>query len=117
MSRYGKISMGTAITSAKSARKSARKIPMKKTIKQRFRDWLYNDNSNESELIRVEESIELQNEGALRFNVYRAAGGMVIETRKYDRIKDTNHTRLHIVVDGEDLGQNIGKIITMEALR
>jgi hypothetical protein len=113
MSRYGKISMGTAITSAKSARK----IPMKKTIKQRFRDWLYNDNSNEAEVLRVEESLDLHSDGALRFNVYRAAGGMVIETRKYDRIKDVNYTRLHIVVDGDDLGSSIGKIITMEALR
>jgi hypothetical protein len=42
---------------------------------------------------------------------------MVIETRKYDRIKDVNHTKLHIVVDSEDLGNSIGKIITMEALR
>jgi len=113
MSRYGKISRRNAIPSVSPARK----ISMKKTIKQRFRDWLYNDNSNESELIRVEESIELHNEGSLRFNVYRAAGGMVIETRKYDRIKDVNHTRLHIVVDGDDLGESIGKIITMESLR
>jgi hypothetical protein len=89
---------------------------MKKTLKQKFREWLYSD-SNEADIIRVDEGPNLNDEGSLRFNVYRASGGMVIETRKYDRIKDTSHTRLHIVVDGEDLGQNIAKIITMEALR
>jgi hypothetical protein len=115
MTRYRNI---PAITASKSSRViPVREIQMKRTLKQRFRDWLYNDNNNESELVRVEESLELHSEGALRFNVYRASGGMVIETRKYDRIKDVNHTKLHIVVDSEDLGNSIGKIITMEALR
>lgn len=114
-SRYAKVNRGIAIP---STIKPARKIPVKRTLKQRFRDWLNNDaDANDCIPIQDSQGPELYDEGSLRFNVYRAAGGMVIETRKYDRIKDVNHTRLHIIVDGDDLGQSIAKIITMEALR
>jgi len=114
MSRYGKISRRTAIPSVLPARK----IPMKQTLKQRFKNWLMRDDDKESiNLVSADEGPSLHSDDSLRFNIYRASGGMIIETRKYDRIKDINHTRLHIVVDGEDLGSSIGKIITMEALR
>jgi hypothetical protein len=114
MSRYGKISFGTA----KASTKSVREIPMKQTLKQRFKNWLMRDDNEELiSVVGADEGPSLHSEDSLRFNIYRASGGMIIETRKYDRIKDINHTRLHIVVDGEDLGSSIGKIITMEALR
>jgi hypothetical protein len=53
----------------------------------------------------------------MNFTVYRANGGHVIETRKYDRKRDTNDNGLHIVTDDKDLGEEIGKIITFEHLR
>lgn len=98
--------------------KSSRATPFKRSLKQRFKDWLNNDDHNDNNIM-LQDSYgpELNDEASLRFNVYRASGGTVIETRKYNHIKDVNHTRLHIVVDGEDLGASIGKIITMESLR
>jgi hypothetical protein len=112
MSRYG------IQTASKSARViPVREIPVKRTLKQRFKDWLNNDHDDNNIMLQDNYGPELHDEASLRFNVYRATGGMVIETRKYDRIKDVNHTRLHIVVDGDDLGASISKIITMEALR
>jgi len=53
----------------------------------------------------------------MNFTVYRASGGHVIETRKYDRKRDTNDHNLHIITDDKDLGEEIGKIITFENLR
>jgi hypothetical protein len=53
----------------------------------------------------------------MNFTVYRANGGHVIETRQYDRKRDTNDHGLHIITDDKDLGQEIGKIITFERLR
>ena len=53
----------------------------------------------------------------MNFTVYRANGGHVIETRKYDRKRDTNDHGLHIITDDKDLGEEIGKIITFENLR
>lgn len=53
----------------------------------------------------------------MNFTVYRASGGHVIETRKYDRKRDTNDHNLHIITDDKDLGEELGKIITFENLR
>jgi len=53
----------------------------------------------------------------LRLNVYSANGGIVVQTTKYDSIKDRNNQQLHIVVNSQDLGESLGKIITMELLR
>ena len=53
----------------------------------------------------------------MRLSIYRANGGMIVETRVYDRQKDRSQNQLHIVGNDEDLGRSLGKIITMETLR
>ena len=53
----------------------------------------------------------------MNFTVYRASGGHIIETRKYDRKRDCNDHGLHIITDDKDLGEELGKIITFENLR
>lgn len=59
----------------------------------------------------------LDSDKGIRFQVYKANGGMVVETSVYDRVKDRHHNSLHIITDGQDLGKEIAKIITMETLR
>ena len=60
----------------------------------------------------------------MNFNIYRANGGYVIETR-FNTIDDhqtkkysseSEHS-LHIITDDKDLGQEISKIITFEKLK
>ena len=58
-----------------------------------------------------------QPERALHFTVYIANGGRVVETRKYDRIKDRHHNGLYIINNDQDFGREIDKIITMESLK
>ncbi len=53
----------------------------------------------------------------IRLSIYRANGGMIVETRTYDRQKDRSQNQLHIVSHDEDLGHSLAKIITMESLR
>jgi hypothetical protein len=53
----------------------------------------------------------------MRLSIYRANGGMIVETRVYDRQKDRSQNQLHIVGNDEDLGRSLAKIITMESLR
>jgi len=53
----------------------------------------------------------------IRLSIYRANGGMIVETRVYDRQKDRSQNQLHIVGHDQDLGHSIAKIITMESLR
>jgi hypothetical protein len=92
----------------------------KLTLKQRIRNWL----SEEDELtLNVCEPRglggidSLDCDRGIRFTAYKAAGGMVVETNFYDRIKDRNFRSLHIITDEQDLGKEIGRIITMETLK
>lgn len=59
----------------------------------------------------------LDSDKGIRFQVYKANGGMVVETSMYDRHKDRHHNSLHIITDEQDLGKEIAKIITMESLK
>lgn len=53
----------------------------------------------------------------IRFEVYRANGGTVIETRRNDRRTGDSLFELHVVAGDQDIGEEIGKIITMESLK
>ena len=102
------------------ARQYVEERPMKLTFKQRIRNWLMNDDSKtdySGELISVDrEGPNIQSQG-FRLNVYSAGGGTIIETTKYDRMKDDHRHSLHVVTDDKDLGEELAKIITMESLR
>ena len=54
---------------------------------------------------------------SLNFKVYKASGGTVLETSSYDRKTDRHNNSLYIITDSQDLGKEIGKIITLESLR
>jgi hypothetical protein len=99
--------------------RKARKVKQKLTWRQRLRNWL-NKDLEESDMpdLVVQDigSSELGGEG-MRFQLYRAAGGYVVETRYYDHKQDRHHHKLHIIKDDDDVGHAIGKIITMESLR
>ena len=49
--------------------------------------------------------------------VFRANGGTIVETRRYDNKLDRNSNGLYIVTDEKDLGVELGKIITLEGLK
>lgn len=87
-------------------------------FKRWFRNWI-DDSSNqlvaEGKISRIE-SID-QPERCIRFSVYYANGGRVIETNRYDRLKDRNFPNLYIVTSDQSLGDQIEKIITMESLK
>jgi hypothetical protein len=53
----------------------------------------------------------------IKFEVYRANGGTVIETRRVDRRSGDSLYELHVISGEQDIGEEIGRIITMEALK
>lgn len=53
----------------------------------------------------------------ISFNLYSANGGMVIETNRYDNVKDRQIPGLYVIHSNAELGEEISKIITMERLR
>ena len=113
---------GPYITGTKSTRpriKRVREMKRKLTWRQRLRNW-FNKDLEDSDMpeLAVQDiaSSELSSEG-MRFQLYRASGGYVVETRYYDQKNDRNLHKLYIVQEDEDVGHAIGKIITMESLR
>jgi hypothetical protein len=95
-----------------------------KWFKQIVTRWVREDWDNvRNELVAVKSSNRLGSnrsvdaDGGFRINVYRARGGTVIETSLYDHVKDRDHRGLFVVTDDKDLGEELGKIITMENLR
>jgi hypothetical protein len=58
----------------------------------------------------------LQSRGT-NFTLYNANGGTVVELRDYDPINDRNHNVLYVIPKEADLGQQLGHIVTMEALK
>ncbi len=117
MSSYG------AIVGAKQAKVSAirparkiRKQKVKLTFRQRIKNWLMKDELEEDCIAQVVEADRLSSEG-MRMQIYRASGGYVVETRSYDRRKDENFNTMHVITEDQDLGDALGKIVMMEALK
>jgi hypothetical protein len=69
-----------------------------------------------SSLIRNLED-PLQRFPSLVFKMRSAENGHIIEVTHYDQKINENYTRYYLVNDGEDLGDAISKIITLETLR
>ena len=78
--------------------------------------WSMNDNSDRQDIAMPEEGSRISTTG-IRFEVYRANGGTVVETRRNDRRSGDSIYELHVVAGDQDIGQEIGRIITMEALK
>jgi hypothetical protein len=111
--------IGVLTSSQQQKRRIKRVKKMKLTWRQRLRNW-FNKDLEDSDMPEISQDIspsdELGSEG-MRFQLYRAAGGFIIETRHYDQKNDRNYNKLYIIRDDQDVGEEVGKIITMEGLR
>jgi hypothetical protein len=80
--------------------------------------WSMNDRHEEDITLASDRAEEVRiSATGIRFEVYRANGGTVIETRRNDRRTGDSLFELHVVAGDQDIGQEIGRIITMEALK
>ena len=115
MSCYGQAIATIGIGSASKQRRIRKAKTVKLSLKQRFRNWLNNDDY-EQDIPQLVESDRLSSEG-IRLQIYKASGGYVIETRSYDHHKDRHHNSMHVITEEQDLGDALGKIVMMEALK
>jgi hypothetical protein len=116
MNSYGQAIVGAKQTAIRPARK-IRKQKVKLTFKQRIRNWLNSDEYEQDvpQLVSASEGL-LSSEG-MRLQIYRASGGYVVETRSYDSHKDRHHNTMYVITENQDLGDSLGKIVMMEALK
>lgn len=88
-----------------------------------LRNWLTNFDGNQLVQEKVGRGISIRendgpdNEKALHFRMWFVHGGKVIQTTRYDRVKDRNFTSMYIVTEEQDFGRELDKIITMESMR
>ena len=88
-------------------------------LKRQLRNWINSEDVETlsiNKLVSTRDRHELEGE-PLRFNIFRANGGTVVQTYVYDRQKDRSFQQLHIVRHDQDLGESLNKILTMESLR
>jgi len=79
--------------------------------------WSMRDNHQHQEEIAVPDDACRLSATGIRFEVYRANGGTVVETRRNDRRTGDSVYELHVISSDQDIGAEIGKIITLEALK
>jgi hypothetical protein len=63
---------------------------------------------------RVDEGLRSH---STNFALYNANGGTVVELRSYNENTDRNQNVLYVIPSDKDLGQELGHIVTMEALK
>ena len=86
-------------------------------LKRKLRNWV---NSNELSAIKSSSespSLARIDSFGINLRIYKAQGGTIIESNKYDKLKDRHNNSLYVITDDKDLGEEINKIITMESLR
>lgn len=118
---------GTQMIDSEFVKKATVLIPQrKKTIRQHINTWLNQDGQKEKLMNRntgqsvyaqpkAEGSAQLEAKH-IRFNLYRAAGGFVVETSNYNPTKDHSDRKLYIINNENDLGHELAKIVTLEGL-
>ena len=91
---------------------------MTKWLRRRVRNWLEKDDWEEH-IVSIEDDINhsIDLPTPMRFSVQAATGGTIVEVRHYDRKRDENRTIMHVIPDGENIAEHIGKIVTLEMLR
>ena len=86
-------------------------------LKRKLRNWINNDEEDVYAPIASIRGIDEPDGECIRFKVFKASGGTVIQTDVYDRRNDRQYNNLHVIVEGQDIGAEIGKILTYESLK
>lgn len=90
-----------------------------KWFKQKLRNWINHDSilvSAKGQDCSPLENSHINGKG-FTLRVFRANGGTVVETSSYDDHRDRHVRGLHVIMDNEDIGEKLGKIITYESLK
>lgn len=96
-------------------------------LKQKLLNWLSDDMAQEASnypnvkkrkgsISSLSPTRELSSSG-IQFTMYKANGGIVIECREYDSIRDNNDYTLHIITSDQDLGEQLSHILTYQQLK
>ena len=87
-------------------------------LRRWINNWLNKDDGYDDNLVEVSPSYH-SNFDTQGFNlrIWRAEGGTIVESHFYSRKKDSSNSKLYIITDDRDLGQELAKIVTIEGLK
>ena len=119
-SQYAKVIRATSpVTITKLKKKKVKKMGwFKRKFAQWSREAWENSRSDETyatDTIRAHDGIS--GKSSVRFTIYPASGGFVIEHYKQDRYKENDGPTLTIVNNSDSIGTAVEHILTMEALK
>ena len=88
-------------------------------LKQKIRDWLSNDNHRYGQLKEtvVSSSRESPRNEGLNFFLYKAVGGHVFESRKYNERTDRHENTLYMIHEDEDFAKQVAQAIMLEQMK
>lgn len=92
-------------------------------FKRKFAQWAReaweNSSDGDKEVLNSvhPREVGVTGKSSIRFTIYAASGGHIIEYYKNDRYKEHDGPELVIVNHGEELGKAVEHILTMEALK
>jgi hypothetical protein len=91
-------------------------------FRKKFANWCREawENSRDEDRTYVVDSVQSRSIDAsksIRFTIYPASGGYVIEHYKNDRMKESDGPTLTIVNNGDSIGQAIEHAIAIESLK
>ena len=115
--------IGRLASSITEKRLERKKKMMKLNLRQRLRNWLLNDPDEESNQFdhyasdkSDTDDLQIDHESAFHFSVIPASGGKIVKVGYYDRVKDRNVSKLHIITPDEKLEEAIAHIFQIEVL-
>jgi len=74
--------------------------------------------ASRGQAITLEEDHEnMSDDPTMRFKIFNARGGKIVEFSRYDRQQDRSHHDLYIIRSDEDFGERIAKIAMLESMK
>jgi hypothetical protein len=92
-------------------------------LKRKLRHWANSDQyANEIKLSEAPINLTRSRHDRIEstgFNirVFKANGGIIVETEGYDNRTDRHLRGLHVIMEHQDIGHELGKIISIESLK
>jgi hypothetical protein len=114
-SRTSAVSGSAIIYGVEEVLPNNKKVKKMGWLKRKLAQWARED--REESLVSTRNSDTPSPKSSIRFSVYPASGGWVIEHSKQDRYKNTDGNTLTIITNFDDLGKTVEHIITLESLR
>lgn len=88
-------------------------------FRKKFNSWVRQawEDARDTSEVAIKSHDSITGKSSVRFTVYAAQGGHIIEYYKQDRYKENDGPELVIVNGDQTIGQAVEHILTMEALK